>query len=279
MHLSVRRRLLASVVTALLCLGASIDPAAAAPAPHTAVSIYAPANAPDRAAIDAVVDANRVLANLGIVDSFGFVSVRSAVNPHHFFTARAMSPAQVTAADVVEYDQDSRPVGGAAGPHQGERFISGEVFRARPDVNVVVHCHTPSLIPYSLTGVPLLPVTHMAAFLGEGVPVFDVSRYVPHSTLSVNSPLAGRAMAQTLAQHPMLLMRAHGAVITGRTVQEAVYRSYYADVAARVEAQSMRMGRPMQYLNPEEAANAAAAGVKAGNANRPWSLWREKAGL
>ena len=154
-------RTVISTAAALLCC-AAITVRSQAPTP------------PNRQAlIDELVIANHILANEGVLDGYGHVSVRSTQNRDHFFLARAGAPALVTAADIVEYDYDSNPVDGSKTAGYQERFIHGEIYRARPDVMAVIHCHCPEVIPFADTGVPLRPMYHMGYFIGEGVPVFD----------------------------------------------------------------------------------------------------------
>src|SRR4051812_20719907 len=103
------------------------------------------------AVIDDLVTANRILANEGILDGYGHVSVRNPANPNHYFLARAVAPGLATTADIVEYDLDSNAVSGATTGAYLERFIHGEIYRARPDVMAVVHCHCAELIPFADT--------------------------------------------------------------------------------------------------------------------------------
>src|ERR1700730_1012553 len=98
--------------------------------------------APSRqAVIDELVVANHILANEGVVDGYGHVSVRNPINPNRYFLARAGAPALVTPADITEYDLDSNPVTNTSATGYTERFIHGEIYKARPDVTAVVHCH------------------------------------------------------------------------------------------------------------------------------------------
>ena len=95
--------------------------------------------APSRqAVIDDLVVANHILANEGVVDGYGHVSVRNPVDPNRYFLARAGAPALVTAADITEYDLDSKSVTNASATGYQERFIHGEIYKARPDVMAVV---------------------------------------------------------------------------------------------------------------------------------------------
>jgi HCOMODA/2-hydroxy-3-carboxy-muconic semialdehyde decarboxylase len=115
-----------------------------------------------------------VLADLGVVDGFGHVSVRHDKDPNRYLMARSMAPALVQAEDILEYDLDSNAIDARGRTLFLERFIHGEIYKARPDVKAVVHCHSPTLIPFGATGARLQPIYHMSSFLGAGVPVFEI---------------------------------------------------------------------------------------------------------
>jgi ribulose-5-phosphate 4-epimerase/fuculose-1-phosphate aldolase len=226
-------------------------------------------------AVAEVVAANHILADQGVVDGFGHVSVRDPNDPHHFLMARSMAPELVTAADVLVHDLD----GNVAAPGNPklylERFIHAEIYRARPDVNAIVHCHSPSLIPFAATGVPLRPLYHMSSFLGAGVPVFDIRKAAGGSTdMLVRTPELGRALAQTLGTHPVALMRGHGAVVVGRDLPQAVFRSVYTELNAKLQGQALALGAKVIYLDAEEARKAEESNN--GTLVRAWELWLRK---
>ena len=221
------------------------------------------------ALIEDVVAANHILYAQGIVDAFGHVSARIAAG--RFLLSRSLAPAQVTAADIIEWDLDGNPAAGDKRPGYLERFIHSEIFRARPEVMSVVHCHAPSLIPFSITGVPLRPVYHNSSFVGEGVPVFEIRGSAGvGSDMLVGSSELGRALVRTLSNKPAVLMRGHGAVIVGRSVEEAVARSVYLEVNARVQAQTMAMDQRITYLSDEEVKKRSGASEY----TRAWELWK-----
>jgi Class II Aldolase and Adducin N-terminal domain len=128
----------------------------------------------DSQLIEELVAASRILADQGVLDAYGHVSIRHPANPNRYLVSRAMSPADVTAADIMEFDLDSNPVDQRGRSVFLERFIHGEIYKARPDVNAVIHSHSPGVIPFGITNVPLRPVMHTAAFLYVGVPVFEI---------------------------------------------------------------------------------------------------------
>ncbi len=230
----------------------------------------------DPSLVDDLVAANRILADQGVVDGYGHVSVRHPADPQRYLMSRSIAPELVTAADVMEYDLDSTAVDPRGRTSYLERFIHGEIYRARPDVKAVVHNHSPSVIPFGVSTVPLRPLYHMSAFLVGGVPVFDIKRAAGGATdMLVRTPALGRALAQTLGERPVALMRGHGAVVVGDSLPRAVFRSVYTEMNARLQAQAMALGGPVTYLDDEEARRAEAS--VGGTTVRPWELWKKKA--
>jgi len=231
--------------------------------------------------IENLVVANRILAEHGVVDAFGHVSVRSPLDASRYFLSRSLPPEQVTRADIMEFDQDSALVDGRHVPTSRqacylERFIHGAIYRARPDVGAVVHTHSQALIPFSVTALPLKPIYHMCAFVGQGVPVFDIrADDGDASDMLIRDDRLGRSLAQVLRDKPAALMRGHGAVVAGATLSEAVGRSVYLEINARLQMQAMAMaGDQVTYLSAGE---TSAAEVPMRGYERSWTLWRPKA--
>jgi HCOMODA/2-hydroxy-3-carboxy-muconic semialdehyde decarboxylase len=226
--------------------------------------------------IEDLVAANRILADQGVVDGYGHVSVRHEKSADRYLMARSIAPELVTAADIMEYDLDSTPVDARGRTSYLERFIHGEIYRVRPDVRAIVHNHSPSVIPFGVTGVPLRPLYHMSAFLSAGVPVFDIRQASGGMTdMLVRTAALGQALARTLGTRPVALMRGHGAVVVGASLPLVVFRSVYTEVNARLQSQAMALGGQVTYLDPEEARLAEAS--VSGTAPRPWELWKKKA--
>jgi HCOMODA/2-hydroxy-3-carboxy-muconic semialdehyde decarboxylase len=225
--------------------------------------------------IEDLVAANRILADQGVVDGYGHVSTRHDRDPNRYLLSRSVAPELVVAADIMEYDLDSNPVDLQGRAMFIERFIHGEIYKVRPDVTAVVHNHSPSLIPFGITGAPLRPVYHMSAFLGDGVPVFEIRQAGGGATdMLVRSPALGRALAGVLGARPVALMRGHGAVVVGSSLPLAVFRSVYTEVNARLQAQALTLGGSVTYLDTEEAHKAEA--TVTGTIGRPWELWKKK---
>jgi ribulose-5-phosphate 4-epimerase/fuculose-1-phosphate aldolase len=210
-----------------------------------------------------------------VVDGFGHVSVRDPSDPNKFYLARSMAPELVTSADVLEHDLDGNTPAPPTTKLYLERFIHAEIYRARPDVNAIVHCHAPDLIPFGATGQQLRPLYHMSSFLGGGVPVWDIHKAANGSTdMLVKTPDLGKALAKSLAAHPAALMRGHGAVIVGRDVQQAVFRSVYTELNAKLQSQAMALGGKVIYLDAEEAKKSEE--TNSALVSRSWELWTRK---
>lgn len=242
-----------------------------------------PAGAPPKSggpvAAERIADlaaASRILVAQGVVDGFGHVSMRHPSAPDRFLMARSIAPALVTPDDIVEYDLDSNPCNANGRGSFLERFIHGEIYKARPDIMSVVHSHSPSVIPFGLVGVPMQAMFHNAAFIAAGVPVFNIREQFGATDMLVGNGAKGAALARVLGGKDIVLMRAHGSVACGPTLQMAVFRAVYTEVNARIQHWTLALGRgaPMAVLNEEEGQLADATNRTAGL--RAWDLWRSQ---
>ncbi len=224
--------------------------------------------------IEDLVAAYRVLADHGVLDAYGHVSARHDRDPNRYLLSFSRGPELVTADDIMEYDLDNNPVDDKGRTLRRERFIHGEIYKVRPDVTAIVHCHTPSLIPFGISTVPLRPVYHMAAFLWEGVPVFEIREAEERkmTNMLVGSPMLGRALAQTLGSKPAALMRGHGAVVVGPSIRMAVGRSIYMSINAKLQNQAISLGGNVTYIDPEEGRLTTLDEYRRG-----WETWKRKA--
>jgi len=226
--------------------------------------------AADSALVDRLVLANRILYRQGVVDGFGHVSARHDRSAGHFLLARNMAPGLVRREDIVTFDLDGVAVDAAGRRVYLERFIHGEIYRARADVHAIVHSHSPSVIPFGVTGRSLRPVFHMSGFLGEGAGLFEIRDIADDTDMLVSSGPLGAALARALGARSAVLMRGHGSTVVGATVEQAVYRAIYAEVNARLQLDAIALGE-VNYLNAREAAKAAA--VNDTQLPRVWDLW------
>ena len=210
-----------------------------------------------------------------MLDAYGHVSARSDRRPQHFLMSRSRAPALVTAADLMELDADSEPLPGDKRKGFIERYIHGEIYRARPEVMAVVHSHSPSVIPFGVTRTRLRPVYHMGSFLWSGAPVFEIRKVREENDLLVRDRPLGRALAGSLGTCTCVLMRGHGMTVVGDSVQEAVFRAIYTEMNARLQLQAMQLEGPIEFLSDAEGRGSTAA--NRGTLERPWELWKKRA--
>jgi HCOMODA/2-hydroxy-3-carboxy-muconic semialdehyde decarboxylase len=227
--------------------------------------------------IDDLVTANRILSDQGVVDGFGHVSARQPGDPTRFVLARSMAPGLVTAEDIMVFDLDGAALDPRGRALYVERFIHCEIYKIHPEVNAVVHSHSPSVIPFGATRVPLRPVYHMSSFLGAGVPVFEIREAGgPATDMLIRSPELGAALAQKIGASAVVLMRGHGDVVVGRSVRQVVFRAVYTEINARLQAEALRLGGgEVTFLSDEEAAKATETNDAV--IGRPWELWKRQA--
>jgi HCOMODA/2-hydroxy-3-carboxy-muconic semialdehyde decarboxylase len=218
-----------------------------------------------------LVLANRILYRLGVLDAHGHVSARDPKHPEHFFLARSLAPGLVTAGDIMAYDSDSAPVEPRGRAMYSERFIHGEVYRARPDVHAVVHSHSPTVIPFSISKTAMRPVYHMASFIAQAAPVFEIREAEARGDLLVKSTTLGRALAQTLGGNTVALLRGHGNVVVGPDVRYAVFRAYHTEINARLQLQARGLDGPLTYISAAESADTfGGMGIPP---DRAWEMW------
>jgi HCOMODA/2-hydroxy-3-carboxy-muconic semialdehyde decarboxylase len=230
----------------------------------------------DPALIQDLVTANHILYDQGVLDAFGHVSVRHDKHPDRFLLARNMAPALVDEADIVEFDLDGAPLNAAGRSIYLERFIHAQIYKKRPDVIAVVHSHSASVVPFSVAKkAPLRAICHMAGFIGTGAPVFEIRDFAGDATglLITNNDL-GRALAQTLGDNAIVLMRGHGSTVVADSLKKAVYRAVYAEVNARTQLAASQLGE-VTFLSEGEVEEAMRSTES--QVNRPWDFWKQKA--
>ena len=231
--------------------------------------------AASKALVDDLVAGSRILADHGVLDAYGHISARSDKRPDHFIMSRSRAPALVTAADLVEWNADSEAASGDKRKGFIERYIHGEIYRARPEVMAVVHSHSPSVIPFGVTRTKLRPIYHMGSFLWSGAPVWDIRKVREENDLLVRDRPLGAALAGALGKCNCVLMRGHGMTVIGASVQEAVFRSVYTEMNARLQLQATQLEGPIEFLSEEEGKRSTAA--NAGTLERPWEVWKRNA--
>ena len=229
--------------------------------------------------VDDLVVGNRILANEGVLDGLGHISVRHDQRPDRFLLSRDLAPALVTAADLMEYDLDGNPIDARGRQMYQERFIHTAIYKVRPDVRSVVHAHTPSVLPFADSSIPLRPMYHMAAFLAPGVPLYEIRKVEGSTGMLVNNARLGAALAQTLGDKAVALMRGHGVVVVGPSIPEAVSRGIFLDVNARVQLQAIALGGTVTSLSGADVPppRGAQPAQPAAGYPRSWPFWKQRA--
>ena len=223
----------------------------------------------DAALLEDLVAASRILAQHGVLDAWGHVSIRHPKNPERYLLSQARAPALVSVEDIMEFDLNSDPVDQRGRRMFLERYIHGEAYRARSDVNAVVHSHSPSVIPFTVTDEPLKAVSHIASFLACGCPVFEIRDVELTEGLLVTNIKQGAALAKTLGDGPVALMRGHGNLVVAPDVRRVVHRALYTEVNAQQLATALSFKRPIKYVQPDEAQDP----VRLGDS---WDVWKHQ---
>jgi ribulose-5-phosphate 4-epimerase/fuculose-1-phosphate aldolase len=231
-----------------------------------------------QAALDDLVIANRILANEGVIDAFGHVSLRHPGRPDRYFLARSRSPELVERGDLMEYDLENRPIDPQGRTMYSERPIHGSIYQARPDVLSVCHNHARSLIPFSITGTAIKPVWHLAGGIGAEVPIWDIRDEFGDTDLLVTTAAIGDSLARALGPRRACLMRGHGAVVATPDLKATVFVSIYLMVNATLIQEARELGE-VTYLSAGEVRATEQMNLRARSQNRAWEYWARRAGF
>jgi len=231
------------------------------------------------AAISELVIANRVIAHLKLVDSFGHITVRNPENPQRFFMSRSRAPSLVTREDILEFHLDSSPVDLRGLSPYKERFIHGALYRARPEIVSVCHNHAHELLPLAITKTAMRPALHSASVIGNEVPVWDIRDEFGDTDLLVTSNEMGDSLARAVGKGKAALMRGHGSVIAGKSIRDAVFTAFYLRLNADVLIKAMSMGKDITYLSPGEVAMSGEVHTQPLSQGRAWEEWCMQAGV
>lgn len=216
-----------------------------------------------------LVTATKILLHEGILDTFGHISARDPEDPQSFFLAQKLAPSHITTGDIQRFNlegetEDNRP-------SYLERYIHSEIYKARPDVNCVLHSHSPAVLPYCFTDQPLRPVTHMGAFLGETVPVYEIrDKQGDDTDLFGGSPSVCADIAESLGDQAVVLMARHGVVNVGGSVREVAFRAFYTEQNAAAQTAGLQVGN-IKYLSPGEVKTAGK--LVGAQIDRGWDHW------
>lgn len=216
--------------------------------------------------------ANRMVANEGVIDAFGHVSMRHPSNPNRYLLSRSRAPELVTPEDFIEYDLDSRPVRDPGVGQYSERVIHGEIYKARPEVNAVCHHHAPAFMPLVATGTDYVPVFHLGAVGGIKPPFWDQQDEFGDTNMLVVKPEEGASLARALGSHWIVLMNRHGVTVAGTGVKDCVFRSIYSARNAEYQVRGMSIGT-LKPLSPGETELCGSIGTQTTGLMRAWEYW------
>lgn len=220
--------------------------------------------------VAALVTANRILANEGILDVFGHISVRSERNPEEFLLSCSRAPAAVTARDIMRYLLDGSQVTKTNDTPYVERIIHGAIYQARSDVRAVCHGHSDGILPFAVSGEAIRPVMHVGTMFWNGVGWFD--SYDQGGNMLVASPAEGRALALALGPRRGALLRNHGCVVVGANLAEAVMAAIYLDKNACIQSEVARLGRTL-FIEEDEARRGSKVFQMPAVQERAWGYW------
>jgi ribulose-5-phosphate 4-epimerase/fuculose-1-phosphate aldolase len=224
-----------------------------------------------------LVTANRILAHEGVVDAYGHISLRHPERADRFFLSGSRSPELVTQDDLIEYDLDCNPIDQRGRAQYTERPIHGAIYRLRPDVLSVIHNHAYEVIPFTIAqGVKLRPLLHTASGIGAEIPVWDIRHRFGDTNMLVTTLPQGDDLAATLGANRVALMRGHGAVVAGESIQDAVHTAVFLKVNAQIQSEAMRMAEDIEYLSDGEVAEMQRSRTGHG---RAWEYWARRAGV
>ena len=228
----------------------------------------------ERGLLEDLAAASRILVDQGVFDAAGHVSMRHPNHAERFLMSRSLAPEMVTADDIMEFDLDGEAIDARGRSGFIERFLHSEIFRKRPDVVAIAHSHSPSVIAFGLTDKPMRAMYHNAAFLAAGVPVFDIRDKFGKTDIVISSREKGAALAETLADKPVALLRAHGMVVVGPSLPVAVFRAIFTEISARIQHQAAALGGAIAALDAEEGRLADVVNVN--TVGRSWDLWKKR---
>lgn len=193
--------------------------------------------------------AGQVLVDEGQDDfTRGHISVRLPEDPGHFFMKpHSVGLDEITLANILTIDLAGNVVAGTARRHS-EVYIHSEVYKARPDVGCVLHTHPPYAIALSASGTPLKCFSQPSALFYDVLGTYD-------DTINlIRTPEMGAGVAQALGRGRAALLKNHGVVVAGPSIEEVVVSALMLENAARIQMIVEATGNPGPEFSPREIA-------------------------
>lgn len=166
----------------------------------------------------------------------GHVSIRVPGDPEHFYMKpHSFGFDEITPENMVLCNMAGEKVGGTGRKHS-EVYIHSEIYKARPDVNSVIHAHPPYAVAFSATGQKLQPISQPSVAFSDGLPYFTEAIDL------IRTPALGMGVANALGNCKAVLMRNHGVSIVGSTVEEATILLIMLENACQIQLAAMAAG-------------------------------------
>ncbi len=187
-----------------------------------------------------------ILAQEGHWDNIlGHVSVRIPKENKILMKPHSFGFEEIRPQHIIVCDLDGKKIEGKYERHS-EVFIHTEIYRARPDVNCVVHSHPPYATALGSLRQRIRPVSHEGVIFHEGLPLFD------YTTVLIRTPELGKEVAKSLGKCRGLLMKNHGSTVVGESIQVATLYAIFLEKACRIQLLATASGEP-SWTSDEEA--------------------------
>ena len=225
-------------------------------------------------ALDELVIANRILAQQGVVDAFGHISVRHPDNPDRYVMSCSRAPEQVVFADLVEFDLDGEPTSPQSRPLYAERAIHSEIYRARPEIQSVCHNHAPASIAFGVTTIPLRPIAHVAAPIGHYIPKWDIRDEFGDSDMLVTNTKTARSLIAAMGDATVILLAGHGSTVATHDLRATVMTSVYLNENAKMLTSALILDAAnVRYLSEGEVQALTERQFSPLALDRAWNAW------
>ncbi len=190
----------------------------------------------------------RILAAEGHSDSLAGQLTLRAEQGGFWTTPLGLGFDEVEASSCIRVDEDLHVLEGAARPNPAVRFHLW-IYRARPELNCIVHSHAPASSALSMVGEELV-VAHMDAAM-----LYEECAYLPDWPGVPVADEEGVLISEALGRHSALLLAHHGLLTTGRSLEEACYLAIHLERAADLQIRAQSIGNicPIDPVRAREA--------------------------